>query len=385
MNTVIRKFRTAGARALALALMCVSMTAATALAGDGTLPSDSVIRRAAARMLMVGFRGDSIDAANPVTGYLQDVGVDAIVLFDVDLTGSARLGSRNITSVPQLRHLTSDLRRLAGRPILIAADQEGGRVQRLKPAYGWERIPSAKEAAEGGTDAVSAQGALAAQQLADAGVNLNLAPVADLLIPGCPAISNLDRAYAASPDSVAEFCRSFIREHRTRGVISTIKHFPGHGSAVSDTHHGFTDVTATWTEKELVPFRSLIDSGDADAIMTAHIFNRDLDPDYPASLSQKITTGMLREAMGFDGLIITDDLYMEALRDNYPLDELMVLAINSGADLLCVGNNISTGFEADRPRLLVDIIVRAVKEGKIPYSRLADANRRLDAALARLK
>lgn len=373
----------------ALLTTAVTMTTSTVYAGNvgqthTGLPADSVIRAHAARVLMVGFKGNEVTPDNPVVGYLRDLGVGAIVLFDVDLTGSAELGSRNVTSPRQLRKLTADLRSLSRQPIFIAADQEGGRVQRLKPAYGWLKVPSAQSAGENGPDSVHAQAALAAEQLADAGVNLNLAPVADMYIEGCPVIAGLDRAYSTDTAIVEDYCRIFSQEHAKRHVGTTIKHFPGHGSAVSDTHHGFTDVTSTWHESELAPFRGLIASGDAMAIMTAHIFNRNLDPDYPASLSKKITTDLLRDRLGFNGLIITDDLYMEAVKDNYSVEDFIVLAINSGADLLCVGNNISTGFEPDRPQLLVNIITEAVKNGKIPYSRLLDANRHLDEALKRL-
>lgn len=351
---------------------------------DLGLPADDVIRSKAARLLMVGFRGSEITPDNPVNGYLKDLGVGAIVLFDVDLTTSAQLGSRNITSPEQLKKLTSDIQAISRNPILIAVDQEGGLVQRLKPAYGWEKLASAKEAGQGGEEAVRAQGALAARQLSEAGVNLNLAPVADLDYANCPAIGKIDRAYSANPAEVEKYCHIFMQEHAKQGIATTLKHFPGHGSAVNDTHRGFTDVTSTWHENELEPFKGLINSGDAEAIMTAHIFNKNLDPDYPASLSKKITTDLLREKLGFKGLIITDDLYMEAVKDNYPVEEFIVLAINSGADLLCIGNNLATGFEKDRPQLLTDIITKAVKRGKIPYQRILDANQHLDDMLAKL-
>lgn len=345
--------------------------------------SDDSLRHMAAKMLMVGFRGNTITPDNPVVGYLKDLKIKTIILFDIDLTGSGEYGSRNITSAEQLAKLTTDLRKIAGGPLLIAVDQEGGRVQRLKPAYGWERIPSARVAAAGGPDSVRAAGALSARQLSQAGINLNLAPEADLLVHDCPVIAGLDRAYSANPDSVALFDSIVIAEHRHLGVATTLKHFPGHGSATSDSHHGFVDVTNTWSERELIPFKRLIDNSMADAIMTAHIFNRKLDADYPASLSEKITDGLLRKTMGFDGLIITDDLYMEAVRDNYSEADFIIHAVNSGADLLCVGNNISTGFEADRPQRLVDIIVGAVRSGRIPLSRLIEANRRIDKMLSR--
>lgn len=368
-----------------LAALLAVTGALTASAGTACEIPDDSLRHLAARMLMVGFRGNQVTPDNPVVGYLKDTGVGAIILFDVDLTNGGGYGTRNITSASQLKELTSDLQALSGHPLLIAADQEGGYVQRLKPAYGWERIPTARHSGLGGPDSVRAAAALAAKQLAEAGVSLNLAPEADLLIDSCPAISDLERAYSADPDSVGLLCRIFVDEHRRAGVATTLKHFPGHGSARSDSHHGFTDVTQGWSEKELKPFAALIKSGDADAIMTAHIFNRNLDADFPASLSHKITTELLRDSLGFEGVVITDDLYMEAVRDNYSVDEFIVDAINAGADLLCVGNNINTGFEADRPRKLVEIITGAVRDGRIPLSRLIESNARIDRLIARTR
>ena len=111
--------------------------------------------------------------------------------------------------------------------------------------------------------------------------------------------------------------------------------------------------------------------------MTAHIFNRNIDPDYPATLSRKTIYGLLRRQLGYDGVVVTDDMYMEGIIKQYSIENALVLAINAGADLLCVGNNINTGFEPDRPFKLVDIIVKAVKQGRIPVGRLQESYNRL--------
>ena len=121
----------------------------------------------------------------------------------------------------------------------------------------------------------------------------------------------------------------------------------------------------------------LIDAGKADLIMTAHLFNRNIDDEYPATLSAKTLNGLLRSQMGYDGVIVTDDLYMQAIRNQYSIPTALELAINAGADLICVGNNISTGFEADRPFKLVDMIVTSVKEGRIPWQRLEESHARI--------
>lgn len=360
---------------LTIILMLAVTTTASAA---GNINTDS-LRHMAARMLIVGFKGDSVTADNPVVSYIKDLGVGGIILFDVDLTGSKELGSRNITSSQQLKKLTADLQQLADYPLIITADQEGGLVQRLKPAYGYRKVPSARHLGlVANIDTTRYWGNVIATQLADAGINLNLAPEVDLHHPDCPVIGHLDRAYSSDPDSVVIHAMTTIDCLHDRGVKATLKHFPGHGSATSDSHYGLTDVTETWTPDELTPFSKLIDADKADAIMTAHIFNRQLDPDYPATLSSKIINDVLRGRLGYDGLVITDDLYMQGIIDNYSIEQALVLAINAGADMMIVGNNISTGFEPDRPSRLVEIIVNAVNRGDISVDRLIDANRHID-------
>lgn len=344
------------------------------------LPDDSTLRKMAARMLMVGFKGDTIKKDNPVIGYVRDLGVGAIILFDVDLTGAKTVGSRNITSRGQLQKLTADLRALAGdRKLLIAADQEGGLVQRLKPRYGFTKIPTARYIGQvANDDTTRYYASVMARELAESGVNVNLAPETDIHRADCPVIGGLDRAFATDPDSVARFAALTIDEMGKQGVTCVLKHFPGHGSATSDSHYGLTDVTATWDSTELVPFKRLIDGGYNGMIMTAHIFNRQLDEEYPATLSRKMLTEVLREKLGFKGVILTDDMYMQGIIDNYAIEDAIVAAINAGADMMCMGNNITTGFEADRPAKVVDIIVKAVKEGRIPVQRIIEANARIE-------
>ncbi len=347
------------------------------------LPADSLLRRQAARMLMVGFRGDSVTERSDAARYVRDLHVGAIILFDVDLTGSATIGSRNVTSRERLQRLTAQLRQWADEPLLIALDQEGGRVARLKPQYGYHPLPSARRLGQiGSEDSTRHYAALCASELAQSGVNVNLAPVVDL-DKGCSGLGGLDRRYAADPATVVRQAEWFVDEHRRRHVACTLKHFPGHGSATGDSHWGFVDVTTTWQPQELEPFRRLIADDRADLVMTAHIFNRDIDPDHPATLSARTIDGLLRQQLGFDGVVVTDDLYMDAILARYSIADALVLAINAGADLICVGNNINTGFEADRPFKLVDIIVQAVHDGRIAPERLEQASRRIRQLAAR--
>ena len=365
-----------------LSLILIIISAGVAY---GQLPADSVLRRYAAQMLMVGFKGDSINDQSYAARYVRDLKVGAIVLFDVDLTGDATIGSRNVTSTGQLETLTKKLQSYADYPLLIALDQEGGRVVRVKTQYGFQPIVSAKYLGEtDNEDTTRFYGHRMGEQLHSHGVNINLAPVLDLDNPQCPAIGKLDRSYGASPTQVVRHARWLIEEHHKQGVLCAVKHFPGHGSAISDSHWGFVDVTQTWSPTELIPFRRLIHENLIDLVMTAHIFNQKLDPDYPATLSRKTLEGLLRKELGYDGVVVTDDMYMEGIINQYSIERALVLAINAGADLICVGNNINTGFEPDRPFRLVDIIVAAVKRGEIPYARLLQSHNRLERLYNRL-
>lgn len=342
--------------------------------------SHEQLRRMAARMLMVGFKGDSITNSCDAAKYIRDLGVGGIILFDVDLTGEATLGSRNITSAPRLQRLTAALDSMANYPLLIALDQEGGKVQRLKPRYGFASWPSAGKIGRiDNPDTTRLYASTMAAALAEMGINVNLAPDIDIFRTDCPVIGALDRAYSAQPSKITEHASIFIDEHSKRGIICALKHFPGHGSATNDSHYGLTDVTDTWTVDELQPFADAIRDGRAGIIMTAHIFNRNIDANYPATLSEAFITGLLRNQLGYNGVVMTDDMYMKGIIDNYSIDEALCLAINAGADIIVAGNNISTGFEPLRPYHLVDIIVQAVEDGRIPASRIAESAARISA------
>lgn len=346
--------------------------------------SDSLLHRYAAEMLIVGFRGDSVETDPDIKHILSDVRPGGIILFDVDLTSGGGLGTRNIKSREQLAHLTAEMKRLADYPLIIAADQEGGRVQRLKPHYGYSPLPEAYYLGTtvNNADSTRIYAELMARELAEAGVNMNLAPELDIHRDDCPVIGHLSRGYSSNPDSIVFHTDIVIDRLVDRKIIAVGKHFPGHGSATADSHYGLTDVTATWDSAELIPFRKLIAAGKLPAVMTAHIFNGNIDADNPATLSHKALTGLLRESLGFDGVIITDDMYMKGIIDNYSIEEAVIKAINAGADMMIMGNNISTGYEADRPEKIVNLIVKAVCDGRIDESRLVDAHRRIEALRA---
>ncbi len=350
------------------------------LAQEMSLPSDSLLRREVARMLMVGFRGDSIDDSSDAARYVRDLHVGSIVLFDVDLTsdGPRTIGTRNVTSKERLARLTSQLQSYADEPLIIAADQEGGLVCRLKPAYGFKPTVNALYlGTQDNRDTTLYYASSIASEMRECGVNLNLAPVLDIHREDGPHLGHYKRCFSTDVDVIARNAGWFIDAHHSQGIMCAVKHFPGHGSALGDSHLGMVDITDTWNKRELEPFSNLIGQNKVDVVMTAHIYHRGLDPDYPATLSHKIVTDLLRNTLHYDGVVVTDDMYMEGILSQHSIADALALAINAGADIMLVGNNIDTGFEPDRPFLLVDTIVNLVKTGRVPYERIHESSERI--------
>ncbi len=327
------------------------------------------------QMLLVGFRGADTDMNNPVLQDVKKFNVGGVILFSHDVI-SDRPG-RNIRNPAQVRRLISGLKSLTRTPLLVSVDQEGGRVQRLRKENGFMETPSAAEL--GATFDPSRSrwaGRIVGIVASEAGFNLDFAPVVDVNInPESPAIGALGRSFSSSPRLVAACSREFINGLHESGVLSCIKHFPGHGSARADSHKGVTDVTRTWTRHELIPYETLIRTGTPDMIMTAHIFNARLDPKYPATLSTATINGLLRRKLGWDGVVITDDLNMKAITSHYGLRESIRLAILAGADMLLFGNNLT--YDPLIVRTAHGIIKELVEEGSISETRIAQSHARI--------
>jgi len=297
-----------------------------------------------------------------------------VVLFDWHQAGQA---SANIHSPRQLAELTGQIKTLAPKLPLIAVDQEGGQVARLNPARGFPATVSAREMGEVNSVSFTHRNASAmAGVLRTAGINLNLAPVVDLNINRRnPVIGALGRSFSHDPAVVTAHALDFIRAHREHGVLCCLKHFPGHGSSSQDSHLGFVDVSDTWSEAELAPYRAIIASGQADAIMTAHVFNRHLDAELPATLSRRTVDGLLRKELGYDGVVISDDMQMGAISQRYGFEAAIELALNAGVDVIAVANNTVhvPGIEARA----FQAIKRAVVAGRIPEQVIDTAYRRI--------
>ena len=245
-------------------------------------------------------------------------------------------------------------------------------VTRLSPEFGFPAVLSEAAIGEDGRDAVRAWADGLASTLGSVGVNLNLAPVVDLDVnPDNPAIGALGRAFSADAAVVARDAAIEIRAHHRRGVRTALKHFPGLGSATVNTDDGVADVTTTWTRAELVPYRALLADGLVDVVMAAHVLNGQLDPVAPASLSAATVDGLLRGELGFDGVVITDDLHAAAIRDTFGFDEAVPRAIEAGNDLLLAANQ--QVHEITVVDKIIDIVERAIESGRLTEA----ANRRV--------
>lgn len=289
------------------------------------------------RMIMAGFKGTT--PSEEIREAIEKYHIGGVILFDRDVSNS--MGERNIRSPRQVKVLTARLRSLSSQPLLIAIDQEGGQVSRLKEAYGFPRtVTAAHQGSTGSADSASFWAAATAVTLAECGINVNFSPCVDVdLNPSNPIIARFGRSFSADADSVSLFARRWVDEHHKRKVVTSLKHFPGHGSSRSDSHLGLTDITDTWREVELIPYRRFARHGYKGIVMAGHLFNRNIDPEYPASLSRKTLRGLLRDSIGFKGVIATDDMNMGAIVDNYSLREALRLAVNAGVNLIVIGNN----------------------------------------------
>jgi beta-N-acetylhexosaminidase len=337
-------------------------------------PVGPSLRERIGQMLLIGFRGLTADAADATRQQIAAGEVGGILLFSVDqLTG----GPRNVDSPEQLRGLVDALSASApASPLTVAIDQEGGMVARLGPAHGFPATSSAATLGQGDPSATAAAARAMAETLRSVGVTLNLAPVVDLAVnPENPIIAAVERSFSADPEVVIAHASAFIQAHHDIGVRSAVKHFPGQGSATGDTHAGVVDVTDVWTDVELEPFAALVGRGLPDAVLTAHIFNGRLDPHHPATLSEPTITGILRQQLGWDGAVISDDMQMGAIRDAYGYEEAVALAIEAGVDILLIANQLV--YEPDIAPRTIEVIEGLVRDGRISEERIDASYRRI--------
>jgi beta-N-acetylhexosaminidase len=318
--------------------------------------------RDVAGLLCVGFHGK---APSPEVKELLRRGVHGVVLF-----------SRNVESAEQVAALVRELKELAGRPLLVAVDQEGGRVARLRAAQGFTELPPLRALGETGDATLAREvGALLGSELRAVGIDQDYAPVVDVdTNPANPVIG--DRSLSRDPAAVARLGAAIVEGLQSAGVAACAKHFPGHGDTSQDSHrdlprlpHALERLRAV----ELPPFRAAARAGVA-AVMTAHVVFEALDPARPATLSPEVMR-LLRDEAGFQGCAISDDLEMKAVAEHFPLEEAAPGAIVAGVDALLVCHSAEVQHRA------IDLVRRAVEDGAVPEARLAEARDRVAGLL----
>jgi beta-N-acetylhexosaminidase len=335
------------------------------------LPADSLDTQIG-QLIIFGFYGTKTNKNDAVYKAVKEGKVGSILLY--------RRNVSNKNTADSLRKLVRGFQTIAPIPLLVSIDQEGGLVNRFDKLPGFPEMPSPYAVARkndiGATKFYSDN---IAYTLSRMGINLNYAPVLDVHNPGCPVLGARERCFSADPAVIAQQAAQVIASHDYFKVGTVAKHFPGHGSSSTDSHLGITDVSRTWQWKELEPYKTLIDSGLLDAVMTAHIINDKLDPSRkPATLSKPIITGLLRDSLGFKGVIFTDDMLMQAISKQYGLEESIRLALEAGVDMLMFSNNIP-GVKDYTPDNIHAIIKKLVISGKISRERIAESYGRVMA------
>lgn len=324
-------------------------------------------------MFLVGFRGCEVGSEHWIVKAIQRDRLGGVILFDRNVDTSVQ----NIYSSGQLKRLVSCLQQYAEKTLFVAVDQEGGAVCRLKERDGFPPSFSAATLAGQGMVVTTRAATSMAALLADHGITLNFAPVIDLdLNPDNPIIARYHRSFGKLPEAVVRHAAAFIEAHHQQGVGCCLKHFPGHGSAGGDSHLGFVDITECWQQIELEPYRRLIDMGYCDGIMTAHVVHRGLDPaGLPATLSSRMVSGMLRQQLGFMGVVFSDDLQMRAISNGWSYAEAVQQTVLAGVDVLVVGNNLDP--HEDVVRIGVQAIGELLDKGRIDEKRIHDSLARI--------
>ena len=309
--------------------------------------------RQAASLFVVGFPGPAPDR-------------DLETLIDLGIAG-AILFKRNIESPAQTLQLNRELKSRAKRPFLCAVDQEGGRVARLR-GEPFTALPSMRDLARGGVELAEIAGAVLAREVRAVGFDWDFAPVLDVdTNPQNPVIAN--RSFSREPAQVAELGVALARAMESEGVASCGKHFPGHGDTHQDSHKDLPHLPhdlARLRQIELAPFLAYARANLA-SIMTAHVVFDALEPEVPATMSKRVLTGLLREELGFSGVIVSDDMEMNAVAEHFDLPASCVKAVSAGVDLFLVCHH------AQVQRGCIEAVAHAVERGEIARARFDDA------------
>ncbi|MBL3519301.1 glycoside hydrolase family 3 protein [Arcobacter lanthieri] len=341
--------------------------------------SKTDIEKMIAKMVVLGFSGESISKNSQIYKDIE-FGLGGVILFDKDPNDKTKV--KNIRNKEQLKKLNNELQSISKQKLLISIDQEGGVVQRLKTDMGFVDTLKASEVAQKGEEFAKSSYKALAKDLNDVGINLDFAPVVDLALnKNNKVIVTRGRSFGESSSEVIKYSSIFIDELKKQNIISVLKHFPGHGSSLADSHLGFVDITKTWNKKELEPYKYFINNKKVDMIMTAHVFNENLDKNYPATLSYNVNTKLLREELKYDGVLITDDLQMSAISKHYDLKTTLRLAINSGVNLLLFANQLAKPITLKE---IVDTVYSDILSENISLEKIIESNQKIDKLLGKI-
>ncbi len=324
---------------------------------------DRDLDQRAAGLLFVGFEGKELTDGLRV---LIDRGVSGAVLF-----------SRNVESAAQVAELTYEIKAYAGRPFCIATDQEGGVVQRLRA--GFTRVPPMRVV--GATASVEMAwelGCIMGRELRAVNIDMNFAPVLDVdTNPQNPVIGS--RSLSSDPQVVSAMGVALGRGLESEGVAACGKHFPGHGDTELDSHLSLPvlpHAIERLRQVELAPFVAWADSLLA-SVMSAHVVFSALDPDWPATMSKSVLDGLLRDKIGFEGLLVSDDLEMKAIVDHFGVGRAAALGLAAGVDVFLVCRRAEAAHQA------IDAMVEACRSGQVSAERLVEAEARVERFLRR--
>ena len=342
--------------------------------------AERAARHRIGQLLIVGFWGD--DAEDACFRHL-------VASIKRDGIGGVLFLARNIKSREAVRAMVGEIKDASPVLPLITIDQEGGRVQRIKGFKDFPDTPAAIDmAAQAAPETAEDHYLRMAEALRDWGFNVNFGPVVDLLLDRSnPIIAGLGRAYSKDPDVVIAYAQAFVNAHRKAGLLTALKHFPGHGSTHADTHVEPVDVSRTWKPKELEPYKALVAEKLADAIMVGHmVLNRAPDHAYgadPATLSRDLIDRMIRQDLGFNGVLITDDIRMQALDPVGDTATRVEHALMAGNDLVIV--SAKKEDPASFLDTLVDVLAERLQTSGEFRGRVDEAVDRVTCLRARLK
>ncbi|QKF59107.1 glycoside hydrolase family 3 N-terminal domain-containing protein [Aliarcobacter lanthieri] len=341
--------------------------------------SKSDIEKMIAKMVILGFNGEILSKNSQIYKDIE-FGLGGVILFDKDPNDKTKV--KNIRNKEQLKKLNNELQSISKQKLLISIDQEGGVVQRLKTDMGFVDTLKASEVAQEGEEFAKNSYKALAKDLNDVGINLDFAPVVDLALnKNNKVIVTRGRSFGENSSEVIKYSSIFVDELKKENIISVLKHFPGHGSSLADSHLGFVDITKTWNKKELEPYKYFINNKKVDVIMTAHVFNENLDKNYPATLSYNVNTKLLREELKYDGVLITDDLQMSAISKHYDLRTTLRLAINSGVNLLLFANQLAKPITLKE---IIDTVYSDILSENISLEKIIESNKKIDKLLGKI-